>query len=109
MCPSSIRLADKSGTKRSGQMPDDERAIRELIQSWLTASQKGDLQTALSLMMDAVVFEDLRFAYGERSFKAFAPLNGRLYAMCFTVRRDMIRVIGLRKANQREREKYESP
>jgi uncharacterized protein (TIGR02246 family) len=37
-------------------MPDDERAIRELIQSWLTASQKGDLQTVLSLVMDDVIF-----------------------------------------------------
>ena len=37
-------------------MPDDERAIRELILSWLTASQKGDLQTVLSLMMDDVIF-----------------------------------------------------
>jgi uncharacterized protein (TIGR02246 family) len=37
-------------------MPDDEQAIRELIQSWLTASQKGDLQTVLSLMMDDVIF-----------------------------------------------------
>lgn len=86
MCPSGVRLADKSGTKGSGQMPDNEQAIRELIQSWLTASRKGDLQTVLTLMMNAVVFEDLRFAYGERRFKAFAPLNGRLYAMCFTVR-----------------------
>src|ERR1700736_597285 len=38
---SGVRLADKSGTKGSGQMPDHEQAIRELIQSWLTASQKG--------------------------------------------------------------------
>ena len=57
----------------------------------------------------AVIFEDLRLEYGERRFNAFAPLNGRLYAMCFTVRGDVIRVIGLRKANQREREEYESP
>jgi uncharacterized DUF497 family protein len=57
----------------------------------------------------AAAAEDLRLEYGERRFNACAPLNGRLYAMCFTVRGDVIRVIGLRKANQREREKYESP
>src|ERR1700730_18319221 len=37
-------------------MPDDERAIRELIQTWLAASQKGDLQTVLGLMSDDVIF-----------------------------------------------------
>jgi uncharacterized protein len=68
------------------------------------------LAAAAEIDLDgAVVFEDLRFEYGERRFTAFAPLNGRLYAMHFTVRGDVIRVIGLRKANQRERKKYESP
>src|ERR1700736_1191561 len=37
-------------------MPDDEGAIRELIQTWLAASQKGDLQTVLGLMSDDVIF-----------------------------------------------------
>jgi uncharacterized protein (TIGR02246 family) len=37
-------------------MPDDERAIRELVQTWLAASQKGDLQTVLGLMADDVIF-----------------------------------------------------
>ena len=57
----------------------------------------------------AVVFEDLRLEYGEHSVIAFAPLNGRLHAMYLTVRGELIRVIGLRKANRREREKYENP
>jgi uncharacterized DUF497 family protein len=68
------------------------------------------LAAAAEIDLDgAVIFEDLRLEYGERRYIAFAPLNGRLYAMCFTVRSGVIRVIGLRKANQREREKYESP
>ena len=37
-------------------MPDDERAIHELIQTWLAATQKGDIQTVLGLMTDDVVF-----------------------------------------------------
>jgi ketosteroid isomerase-like protein len=56
VCPSCVGLADKSGTKGSGQMPDDEQAIRELTQTWLAATQKGDIQTVLSLMMDDVIF-----------------------------------------------------
>ena len=37
-------------------MSDDERAIRELIDTWMTASQKGDLDTVMRLMADDVVF-----------------------------------------------------
>ncbi len=35
---------------------DDERAIRELVQNWFSASQRGDIDTVLSLMTDDVVF-----------------------------------------------------
>jgi uncharacterized protein (TIGR02246 family) len=37
-------------------MPDDERAIRELIQTWFAATQKGDIPKILGLMADDVVF-----------------------------------------------------
>ena len=37
-------------------MTEDERAIRELIDTWLAASKAGDLRTVLSLMTDDVVF-----------------------------------------------------
>ena len=37
-------------------MTDDERAIHELIATWLRASQAGDTETVLSLMTDDVVF-----------------------------------------------------
>jgi uncharacterized protein (TIGR02246 family) len=37
-------------------MSDDEKAIRQLIDTWITASQAGDLQTVLGLMADDVVF-----------------------------------------------------
>lgn len=35
---------------------DDERAIRNLIASWLSASKAGDTETVLGLMSDDVVF-----------------------------------------------------
>jgi hypothetical protein len=41
---------------RGSHMTDDERAIRELIATWLRASQAGDTQTVLSLMTDDVIF-----------------------------------------------------
>ena len=37
-------------------MTDDERAIRELIETWMAASKSGDVDTVLSLMADDVVF-----------------------------------------------------
>ena len=37
-------------------MTGDERAIRDLIATWMKASQAGDVQTVLGLMTDDVVF-----------------------------------------------------
>ena len=37
-------------------MQDDERAIRDLLSTWITASNAGDTQKVLSLMADDVVF-----------------------------------------------------
>lgn len=37
-------------------MTNDERAIRDLVDTWLAASQAGDLKTVLNLMADDVIF-----------------------------------------------------
>jgi len=37
-------------------MTDDERAIRELVSTWMRASERGDVNTVLSLMADGVIF-----------------------------------------------------
>jgi len=37
-------------------MPNDEQAIRDLVDRWMTASEGGDVTTVLSLMTDDVVF-----------------------------------------------------
>ena len=37
-------------------MSDDERAIRDLIATWMSASQAAETDTVLSLMTDDVVF-----------------------------------------------------
>jgi uncharacterized protein (TIGR02246 family) len=59
-------------------MPDDERAIRELIQTWLAATQKGDVQTVLGLMADDVVFMlPSQSPFGKEAFAAsFKALTG---------------------------------
>lgn len=37
-------------------MTDDERAIRDLVATWLRASQAGDIDTVLGLMTDDAIF-----------------------------------------------------
>jgi uncharacterized protein (TIGR02246 family) len=54
MCPLD-RLAGRWLASVAG-MSDDERAIREIIDTWLAASAEGDSATLLSLMADDVVF-----------------------------------------------------
>jgi uncharacterized protein (TIGR02246 family) len=45
-------------TQKAGQktMQDDEQAIRELVATWLSASEAGDTEKVLSLMAEDVVF-----------------------------------------------------
>jgi uncharacterized protein (TIGR02246 family) len=64
-------------------MPDDERAICELIQTWLAASQKGDLQTVLGLMSDDVIFMVPGLnPFGKEAFAAsFKALTGVRFDM----------------------------
>ena len=37
-------------------MTEDERAIRSLVDTWMSATRKGDIETVLNLMADDVVF-----------------------------------------------------
>jgi uncharacterized protein (TIGR02246 family) len=54
-------------------MSDDERAIRELVATWMAASQAGDLKTVLGLMTDDVVFMvPGREPFGKEVFAAAA-------------------------------------
>jgi uncharacterized DUF497 family protein len=65
------------------------------------------LATACAIDLDsAVIIEDRRFDYGESRFLAYARIAGRLHVMWFTMRGTIVRVIGLRRANRRERRKY---
>ena len=54
----------------------------------------------------AIIIEDRRFDYGEARFLAYAPIFGRLHVLWFTMRGTIVRAIGLRQANRRERKRY---
>ena len=52
-------------------MSPDERAIRELVDTWMTASRAGDTETVLSLMADDVIFMvPGREPFGKQTFAA---------------------------------------
>jgi uncharacterized protein (TIGR02246 family) len=50
-------------------MSPDERDIRELVETWMKASQAGDTATVLSLMTDDVIFQvPGREPFGKEAF-----------------------------------------
>lgn len=54
-------------------MTDDERAIRTLIETWMTASSAGDVPKVLGLMADDVVFMVAgREPFGKSEFAAMS-------------------------------------
>ena len=57
---------------------------------------------------DALTQVDCRQDYGETRRVAFGPIAQRLYVMVYTKRAQAIRLISLRKANQREFDYYVS-
>lgn len=54
----------------------------------------------------ALVWEDCRREYGEKRFCAIGYIKNRIYHIAFTLRGEAIRIISLRKANNREVNKY---
>jgi uncharacterized protein (TIGR02246 family) len=54
-------------------MSPDERAIRDLVDTWMAASRAGDTQTVLGLMTDDVVFMvPGREPFGKAAFTAMS-------------------------------------
>jgi uncharacterized protein (TIGR02246 family) len=54
-------------------MTDDESAIRDVVDTWMRASESGDLATVLSLMTDDAIFMvPGREPFGKKEFAAGA-------------------------------------
>ena len=52
-------------------MTDDERAIRQLVATWMSASKAGDTATVLSLIADDAVFMVVgQEPFGKEAFRA---------------------------------------
>lgn len=54
-------------------MTEDENAIRDLVSTWMSATEAGDIETVLSLMTDDVVFMvPGREPFGKEEFAALS-------------------------------------
>jgi uncharacterized protein len=51
---------------------------------------------------------DTRLAYGEPRLIVLGRIDGRLHVLIATLRGDRMRIISLRKANERERRKWDA-
>jgi uncharacterized DUF497 family protein len=54
----------------------------------------------------SLIAEDIRHNYAEKRYQALGFIGMKLYMLVFTLRAELIHVISLRRANQRERKKY---
>jgi uncharacterized protein len=65
------------------------------------------LAEAARIDWDSLRYEiDERHDYGETRYRGYGLIDGRLYAVVFTFRDGAMRVINLRKANNREQRTY---
>lgn len=51
---------------------------------------------------------DNRRSYGEDRYQLTGLIEGRLFVLVYTTRRDIVRIISARKANSREVKQYEN-
>ena len=60
-------------------MTDDERAIRQVVDTWMAASKTGDLETVLSLMTNDVIFMvPGQEPFGKEAFAAASKGTGSM-------------------------------
>jgi uncharacterized protein (TIGR02246 family) len=75
-------------------MNDDERAIRNVVETWMTASKRGDVTTVLDLMADDVLF----MVPGQKPFgkDAFAAASRGMKDVAIDGKSDIqeIRILG---------------
>jgi uncharacterized DUF497 family protein len=84
---------------------DEQKRLKILSERNLDIS---DLTEAF-LDPGGLEWRDLRRDYGEQRFNLIAKCRGKLYHFAFTFRGDKIRIITARRANERERRRYDWP
>jgi uncharacterized DUF497 family protein len=73
--------------------------------------QRGfDFPYALRAFLDPhrMINQDRRWDYGEDRYQLLGVVEGRVFFVAYTVRKNSIRIISARKANRRETRDYEN-
>lgn len=81
---------------------DPAKNARNIRERGLSFERAAELE-----WQTANIREVTRPQHRERRFRAWGLIGGRLYVLIFTLRDGGIRVISFRKANKRERRKYD--
>jgi hypothetical protein len=81
---------------------DPAKSAKNIAERGLPFDRVADLEWET-----AVLIEDTRKDYGERRVQVFARLAGRLHVAVITMREDTTHVISFRRANRKERTRYE--
>ncbi len=77
--------------------------------TWTLDNREMDFADVALIDLDSLVSEqDTRHDYGEVRFSSYAYLDDTLINFCWTPRAGRIRIISMRKANDRERKKYQA-
>ena len=80
---------------------DEDKRQSSLLKHKLNFANVVDFE-----MGTAIHMPDVRSDYGETRFVSTGYLHGRLCVLCWTLRAGRLRVISLRKANDREQKSY---
>lgn len=80
---------------------DPDKRQRTLLERGLELADAGDVFASRH-----VTFEDRRKDYGEARWVTLGTLAGRMVFVAWTGRGRSIRIISMRKANEREQKRY---
>ena len=81
----------------------------EQKRQWTLENRQLDFADVPRFDYDTVVtWPDVRRDYGESRFNSYGYLDGVLCTYYFTLRLGRLRVISMRKVNERERKRYEA-
>jgi uncharacterized DUF497 family protein len=80
---------------------DPEKSSKNLRERGIWFERFADVE-----LDTAIVVEDARQDYGERRIRVFGHIGGQLHVAVITPRGDRVRVISLRRANEREERAY---
>ncbi|MEN9704658.1 MAG: hypothetical protein RLZZ393_537 [Pseudomonadota bacterium] len=81
---------------------DPEKDRRNLAKHGVSLAKALDLSWE-----ELVVLPDRRIDYGEERFIGYGKLGIRLYCVIFVLRHGTVRIVSLRKANDREIKRYD--